>query len=84
MAACGLDLMNKGKLPGNTVVAMVMSNLGLHVFTREPGMALECTDVGDRDVLGRMLEKGYAIGGEQSGHMMFLEHAPPETASSPP
>ena len=38
-------------------------------------MALECTDVGDRNVLERMLEKGYAIGGEQSGHMIFLEHA---------
>ena len=75
MAACGLDLMNKGKLPGNTVVATVMSNLGLHVFTKEHGMALECTDVGDRNVLERMLEKGYAIGGEQSGHMIFLEHA---------
>ena len=38
-------------------------------------MALECTDVGDRNVLERMREKGYAIGGEQSGHMIFLEHA---------
>ena len=38
-------------------------------------MDLECTDVGDRNVLERMLEKGYAIGGEQSGHMIFLEHA---------
>ena len=38
-------------------------------------MKLECTNVGDRNVLERMLEKGYAIGGEQSGHMIFLEHA---------
>lgn len=38
-------------------------------------MELECTDVGDRNVLERMLEKGYALGGEQSGHMIFLEHA---------
>lgn len=38
-------------------------------------MNLECTDVGDRNVLERMLEKGYAIGGEQSGHMIFLEYA---------
>jgi len=75
MAACGLDMMNKGKLPGNTVVATVMSNLGLHVYTKEHGMKLECTAVGDRNVLERMLEKGYAIGGEQSGHMIFLEHA---------
>ena len=75
MAACGLDLLNKDRLPGNTIVATVMSNLGLHVFAKEHGMSLECTDVGDRNVLERMLEKGYAIGGEQSGHMIFLEHA---------
>ncbi|MCF2596977.1 phosphoglucosamine mutase [Pseudoflavonifractor phocaeensis] len=75
MAACGLDMMHKGKLPGDTVVATVMSNLGLHVYTKEHGMKLECTAVGDRNVLERMLEMGYAIGGEQSGHMIFLEHA---------
>ena len=75
MAACGLDMMNRGKLPGNTVVATVMSNLGLHVYTKEQGMNLECTSVGDRNVLERMLEKGYKLGGEQSGHMIFLDHA---------
>ena len=75
MAACGLDLLQKGKLSGETVVATVMSNLGLHRFVKEHGMKLECTNVGDRNVLERMLAKGYAIGGEQSGHMIFLEHA---------
>ncbi len=75
MAACGLDMMKKGALPGNTVVATVMSNLGLHRYTRQNGMELECTSVGDRNVLERMLEKGYRLGGEQSGHMIFLEHA---------
>ena len=75
MAACGQDLMEKGRLPGNAVVATVMSNLGLHVYTREHGMNLECTAVGDRNVLERMLEKGYVLGGEQSGHMIFLDHA---------
>ena len=75
MAACGLDMKNKGQLPGDTVVATVMSNLGFHVYAKEHGMELECTDVGDRNVLERMLEKGYALGGEQSGHMIFLEHA---------
>ena len=75
MAACGLDLKAKGRLPGSTIVATVMSNLGLHLYAKEQGMKLECTDVGDRNVLERMLEKGYAIGGEQSGHMIFLEHA---------
>lgn len=75
MAACGLDMKAKGHLPGDTVVATVMSNLGFHVYAREHNMNLECTDVGDRNVLERMVEKGYALGGEQSGHMIFLEHA---------
>ena len=75
MAACGLDMKEKGELSGDTVVATVMSNLGLHVYAKEHGMKLECTNVGDRNVLERMLEKGYRIGGEQSGHMIFLEHA---------
>ncbi|RKI71045.1 phosphoglucosamine mutase [bacterium 1xD42-67] len=75
MAACGLDMKSKGQLPGDTVVATVMSNLGLHLYTREQGIELECTDVGDRNVLERMVEKGYRLGGEQSGHMIFLEDA---------
>ena len=75
MAACGIDLMTRGKLPGNAVVATVMSNLGLHVFAKENGLKVECTDVGDRNVLERMVEKGYVLGGEQSGHMIFLDYA---------
>ncbi len=75
MAACGLDMKNKGQLPGDTVVATVMSNLGFHVYAQEHGMKLECTDVGDRNVLERMVERGYTLGGEQSGHMIFLDHA---------
>jgi phosphoglucosamine mutase len=75
MAACGLDMLSKGKLPDSTVVATVMSNLGFHVYAKEHGMKLECTNVGDRHVLERMVEKGYSIGGEQSGHMIFLEYA---------
>ena len=75
MAACGLDMKSKGELPGDTVVATVMSNLGFHVYARDHGMKLECTDVGDRNVLERMVERGYRLGGEQSGHMIFLEHA---------
>ena len=75
MAACGLDRKGKGKLPGDAVVATVMSNLGLHVFAKENGLKVECTDVGDRNVLERMVEKGYVLGGEQSGHMIFLDYA---------
>lgn len=75
MAACGLDLKAHGKLSGNTVVATVMSNIGLHAFVRENDINLECTAVGDRNVLECMVEKGYVIGGEQSGHMIFLDYA---------
>ena len=52
-----------------------MSNLGLHVFAKEHGLKLEITDVGDRNVLERMLEQGYVLGGEQSGHMIFTDYA---------
>ena len=75
MAVCGQDLMSRGELPGNAVVATVMSNLGLHVYCREHGMQLLCTDVGDRNVLEKMEECGYVLGGEQSGHMIFRHFA---------
>ena len=57
------------------MVATVMSNLGLHVFARENGIRLLCTDVGDRNVLETMVREGHVLGGEQSGHMIFLRHA---------
>ena len=75
MAVCGQDLLSRGELPDNAVVATVMSNLGLHVFCREHGMQLLCTDVGDRNVLEKMEECGYVLGGEQSGHMIFRRYA---------
>ena len=75
MAGCGEDLMSRGELPGSAVVATVMSNLGLHMFCRERGMQLICTDVGDRNVLEKMEECGYVLGGEQSGHMIFRRFA---------
>ena len=75
MALCGLSLKEQGRLFGNTVVATVMSNIGLHKFVKENGISLECTSVGDRNVLERMLEKGYVIGGEQSGHVILSEYA---------
>ena len=59
-----------------------MSNIGLHKFVKENGISLERTSVGDRNVLVRTLEKGYVIGGEQSGHMIFLEYATTGTANS--
>ena len=75
MAVCGKALRQQGKLTNNAVVATVMSNLGLHEFCRNEQIELVCTAVGDRHVLEKMLECDYAIGGEQSGHMIFLEYA---------
>lgn len=75
MAVCGKALKDRGALPGSAVVATVMSNLGLHLFCRENDMQLLCTDVGDRNVLEKMEECGYAVGGEQSGHMIFRRYA---------
>ena len=73
LAVCALDMKRRGKLQGNTLVATVMSNLGLHEFCRNSGIDLICTDVGDRNVLEKMLEKDFRIGGEQSGHTIFTD-----------
>lgn len=75
MAMCGVDLKNKGKLKNDTIVATVMSNMGFHVFARENGIQLVTAAVGDRNVLEEMLKGDYVLGGEQSGHLIFLEHS---------
>ena len=75
IAICGKALKNQGRLNANTAVVTVMSNMGLFQFFERNGIRCEKTKVGDRYVLERMLEKGYLIGGEQSGHIIFLEHA---------
>ena len=75
MAVCASELKRQGKLSGNTVVATVMSNLGLHEYCQENGLDLVGTAVGDRHVLEKMLECGFAIGGEQSGHTIFRAYA---------
>ena len=75
IAACGLELMGRGELPGGAIVGTVMSNLGLHKFCREHGMELFCTAVGDRNVLEKMEEQGWVLGGEQSGHTIFRRYA---------
>ena len=66
---------DRNKLNGNTLVATVMSNMGLFAFCDKNEINCEKTKVGDRYVLERMLEKGYQIGGEQSGHLIFLDYA---------
>ncbi len=64
-----------GTLKNNAAVVTVMSNLGFHRFMNENKIDTVCTKVGDRYVLEEMLNSGYNIGGEQSGHIIFLDHA---------
>lgn len=74
MAICGIDLIRKGRLPHNTVVATVMSNMGLDIALRGAGGTVVKTAVGDRYVVEEMRRGGFLFGGEQSGHMIFLDH----------
>jgi len=75
LAMVGLALHEAGRLPGNGVVATVMSNLGLELALRERGIGLLRAAVGDRFVVEEMVRGGYVLGGEQSGHIVFLEHS---------
>jgi len=74
LALCALDLQAEGRLREQTVVATVMSNFGLEICLREAGIRLVRTAVGDRYVLEAMVKGGYVLGGEQSGHIIFLDH----------
>ena len=69
-------LKEKGELSKDTLVATVMSNLGLNKFSKENGIDLKQTKVGDRYVLEEMLKEGYNLGGEKSGHIIFLDYNP--------
>ncbi len=73
-AVCAIDLAKRGLLPENTVVSTVMCNLGFAHAMRTAGIDVVQTQVGDRFVLEAMRERGLVLGGEQSGHMIFLEH----------
>jgi len=73
MAIVGNHMMEQGKLRDNTIVATVMSNLGFFLMGKEKGIHIEQTKVGDRYVLERMKEIGANLGGEQSGHIIFLD-----------
>lgn len=75
IAAIAYDMKDKGELDGGAAVATVMSNMGLFRFFEEHGISPITTKVGDRYVLEEMLKNGYAIGGEQSGHIIFRHHA---------
>ena len=76
MAIISKYLKKKGKLEKDTVVATVMSNLGLHKYARDNALELMQTKVGDRYVLEEMLKNGYNLGGEQSGHVILLDYNP--------
>lgn len=69
-------LKEQGKLKDDTIVATVMSNLGLNKFAKENSFNLKQTKVGDRYVLEEMLKNGYNLGGEQSGHIILLDYNP--------
>ncbi len=75
LAVCALALHEQGRLTDDTVVATVMSNLGFHHTMRDAGISVQTTAVGDRYVLEALRAKGLSLGGEQSGHLVFLDHA---------
>ncbi|GAA1552744.1 phosphoglucosamine mutase [Actinomadura kijaniata] len=75
MAILATELREAGKLAGDTVVATVMSNLGFKIAMRDAGLTVIETAVGDRYVLEVMRERGFNLGGEQSGHVIMLDHA---------
>jgi phosphoglucosamine mutase len=74
MAICASDMKADGNLKGNTVVATVMSNIGFEIFLKKAGIKLLRTQVGDRYVVEEMIKRGSNLGGEQSGHIVFLDH----------
>ena len=74
MAICADTLVAQNKLRGGGFVATVMSNIGLHKYCEAEGLRLLCAPVGDRNVLELMQKEGMVLGGEQSGHIIFLDH----------
>ena len=75
IAICAKDLQERGELKKNTAVGTIMTNMGFAKFCEANNMNFVATKVGDRYVLESMLQEGYNIGGEQSGHIIFLDHS---------
>ena len=74
LSICGIDMKEKGTLKNNTIVGTVMSNLGFSLMGKLNGISIEQANVGDRYVLEKMTNGGYNLGGEQSGHIIFLDY----------
>ena len=74
MLMCARQMKAEGRLRGNTVVATVMSNIGLELALAESGIALRRTHVGDKYVMEEILRDGFSLGGEQSGHVIFSDY----------
>lgn len=75
MAICAADMKSRGKLARGSVVGTIMTNMGFNRFCDDNGLKFAATKVGDRYVLEEMLQEGYNFGGEQSGHVIFLDFA---------
>lgn len=75
MTICAIDMRSRGVLSKDTVVGTVMANMGVNRFCTDNNIKFVSTDVGDRYVLETMLHDGYNLGGEQSGHVIFLDHS---------
>jgi len=74
MAICAAHMKSQGRLPKDTIVTTVMTNLGFDLAMQREGITVLKTRVGDRYVLERMVEVGATVGGEQSGHIIYLDH----------
>ena len=74
IAMCALDLKERGMLKNNTAVGTILTNMGFNKFCEKNQINFEATKVGDRYVLESMVKNGYSIGGEQSGHVIFLDY----------
>jgi len=74
LAVCGTELYKQNKLKNSTIVGTIMTNMGLDLYLKENGMNIVKTQVGDRYVIEEMLNSGYNLGGEQSGHIIFLDY----------
>ncbi len=75
LALCAIDFKARHVLARDTLVATTMSNLGLHEAMHRHGIRVDVTDVGDRQVIDRMRREGFNVGGEKSGHVIFMDYA---------